>query len=296
MKTVRNATVSGMFYEENKFQLINQLKKCFDLTKIDSGNVSNKDQDKSLLKAIIVPHAGYVYSGGIAAFGYNVIQKQGFADVFIILGPNHSGIGSGVAMSSRGYWKTPLGEIPVDERIIKNLAGGIIDMDDSTLQIQENSIEVQLPFLQYISNEKPFSIIPIAMLMQDKETATDVGSQIANVIKHEKRKVILIASTDFSHEGFAYGRIPPDNLKANEYVTKQDGYALEAIQELNPRTLINIIEEKNISMCGSGPVAAVLTASKNLGATSVELLKYGTSYDVHPDSNACVGYASLAIH
>jgi len=295
MKPVRKATVSGMFYNAGEIALNNQIESCF-ISENGPGIISEKDINKQKEKAVIVPHAGYPFSGSIAAHAYNVILEAGFADVFIIIGPNHSGMGSGIAISSSGFWETPLGKIPVDEEIVQKITGGIIDPDDLTMKYQENSIEVQLPFLQYISKGKPFSIVPIAMFMQDIDTASDVGIQIANMIQKEKRNVVLIASTDFSHEGINYGRMPPKNIKVNEYVNKQDTFAIEMIKKMDPAGLIDTVDRNNISMCGSGPVAAVLTATKKLGSSSVELLKYGTSYDVHPDSNACVGYASFAIY
>ena len=225
-----------------------------------------------------------------------MIQTAGFADVFVILGPNHRGLGSGVAMSTTGVWETPLGNIPVDESFVQQISKGIIDPDDDTMRHQENSIEVQLPFLQYISKGKPFSIVPIAMLMQDKDTAHDVGNLLAEAIQQDSRKIVLIASSDFSHEGLSYGRFPPDDRAINQYASEKDMMAIEMIKKKDPEGLLTVVQENHISMCGSGPVAAVLTASNLLGVTTVELLKYGTSYDVHPDRNACVGYASFAIY
>ncbi|OYT29995.1 AmmeMemoRadiSam system protein B [Thermoplasmatales archaeon ex4572_165] len=295
MKLIRKATVSGMFYDAGEIELNNQIKTCF-FSENGPGTILERNIKKQQLKGVIVPHAGYPFSGSIAAYAYDLILDAGFADVFIIIGPNHSGMGSGVAMSSKGSWETPLGNIPVDEEIVQRITGGIIDPDDHTMKYQENSIEVQLPFLQYISKGKPFSIVPIAMIMQDYETARDIGIQLADAIQKEKRNVILIASTDFSHEGITYGRMSPRNSKVNEYVYKQDTSVIEMIKKMNPAGLIDTVDKNNISMCGSGPVAAVLTASKKLGSSSVELLKYGTSYDVHPDSSACVGYASFAIY
>jgi AmmeMemoRadiSam system protein B len=294
MIRVRKPTVSGMFYNAGETSLRNQIHDCF-LSEYGPGFISEYDSKRSSLKAVIVPHAGYQFSGGVASYAYNEISASGFGDVFIILGPNHGGFGSGVAMSSEGVWLTPLGETPVDNTLIDKLKGGIIDPDDITMNNQENSIEVQLPFLQFLSKNKRFSIVPIAMLMQDKDTVREVGNLIADVIKHDKRNVVIIASTDFSHEGAAYGRIPFGNQNVNDFVYSQDKLVIDKIMDFNPDGLIDIAYENNISMCGIGPVATVLNATKNLGAKSVELLKYRTSYDIHPDTMACVGYASFVI-
>ena len=131
--------------------------------------------------------------------------------------------------------------------------------------------------------------------MQDYDTAHDIGCQLANVINKDKRKIVLIASTDFSHEGIAYGKMPPTD-HVNEYVEQQDKFAIEKIINCNPKELIETVHQKQISMCGFGPVASLLVALKQLKAPSVELLKYSTSYDVYPDSDACVGYASFAVY
>lgn len=295
MQHVRKSTVSGMFYDARKQELQQQIKNCF-LKKPGPGNIGTPEKTQKKLRGVVVPHAGYFYSGGIAAHSYNAIIEHGYADTYIILGPNHHGLGSGVAMSSGGSWDTPLGEITIDEHLVQLLSGGIIDIDDDTLSYQENSIEVQLPFLQFISENKPFSIVPIAVAMQDYETAVDIGNQIAEAIEKENKHIIIIASSDFSHEGIAYGKMPPGTLQANTYVEQQDQHAIKHILDMNPMKLIDTVYEKNISMCGYGPIAAMLTASKKLGATTVELLKYGTSYDVSSDSNACVGYASFAVY
>ena len=293
MNKVRKPTVSGMFYEHEKASLEKQIESCF-VSSHGPGNISKKEKKSRQLKGVIVPHAGYVYSGGTAAYSYNAIIEHGLADVYIILGPNHSHIGSGVAMATGGYWQTPLGNTAVDETIVAKLTGGIIDADDATLNTRENSIEVQLPFLQFISKHQPFSIVPIAIAMQDYDTTYDIGCQLADVIKQDKRKILMIASTDFSHEGISYGKIPPTE-KVNDFVEQQDKHAILQIEHLHPKELIDTVYHKNISMCGFGPVAAMIVASKKLGASSAALLKYSTSYDVYPDSNACVGYASFAI-
>jgi AmmeMemoRadiSam system protein B len=295
MNQVRRSTVSGMFYDARETDLNDQIKNCF-LSERGPGFIAEEIKSSSLVKAVIVPHAGYPFSGSIAAYAYNEILKTGLADVFIVLGPNHHGTGSGIAMSTSGFWETPLGKIPVDNEITQKLTNSIIDPDDHTMSYQENSIEVQLPFLQFISKDKPFSIVPIAMLMQDIDTANEIGAMLAQIIRKEHRKIVLIASTDFSHEGLAYGRMIPKNTNIHQYVSQQDSLALDMIMHLDPEGLLTTVQSHDLSMCGSGPVATVLSATNNLGISAVELLKYGTSYEVHPDSNACVGYASFAFY
>jgi len=294
MNNIRKPTVAGMFYTNEKKSLEKEMKDSF-LSKFGPGKLSDVNEKKNHLKGVIVPHAGFSFSGGTAAFSYNEIRKNGLADVYIVLGPNHNHYGSGIAMPTGGMWQTPLGDIPIDQELVDTLKGGIIDADDQTMNARENSIEVQLPFLQYISQDHTFSLVPIAMAMQDYDTAYDVGCELFESINNDKRNIIIIASSDFSHEGIAYGKIPPlENV--HEFVEQQDRLALDQILHFQPKKLIDTIYSHNITMCGFGPVAAMLTATKKLGANHVELLKYSTSYDVHPDNSACVGYASCAVY
>lgn len=293
MNEIRKPSAAGQFYDGTEKNLIQTIKDCFlddrgpkNLPKINKGNKK--------IKGLIVPHAGYIYSGAIAAHSYNILTNNGFADTFIILGPNHTGMGSGVAVMTKGSWLTPLGNVQINENISKNLWKDIIDSDENA-HLFEHSIEVQLPFLQFSSEEKKFDFVPLSMAMQDFETAEEVGMIIGNVLKNSEKNIVIIASSDFSHAGFNYQSMPPEGMRVDEYAKKQDKLAIDKILELNPEGLINTVNENNITMCGYGPIASMLVASKILGANKSELLKYGTSYEVHP-SSSCVGYGSFVIY
>jgi len=291
---IRRASVAGSFYPCIKSDLLQQIEYSF----INEYGPSKLPKIKKMvgsLKGVVVPHAGISFSGSIAAHSYFSIAEDGFADAFIIIGPNHQGCGSSVALYPKGNWETPLGCIKMDAELIENLVGDIIDINEESHPYGENSIEVQLPYLQYIGKEKEFSVALISMAIQNFKTANEVGKIIADVIQNDDRRIIIIASSDFSHEGGAYGRLPPNNLTADEYARKQDQLAIDQILKLNPKGLISTVYNNNISMCGYGPVAALLVASKKLHATNAKLLKYITSNDVHPGS-FCVGYGSFDIH
>lgn len=290
---IRRAVASGQFYEGDKKNLENRIKNCF-LDKRGPETLPEIKQKKPAVKGLVVPHAGYIYSGAIAAHSYNFLSEHGFADVFIILGPNHTGMGSGVSIMTNGSWQTPLGEVEINEEIANKLWTGIIDKDD-TAHNYEHSIEVQLPFLKYCSKEKSFTFIPICIGMQDKETSKEIGKILADVINKSDENIVIIASSDFSHIGFNYYTMPPKGISVDEYTKKQDMLAINKIINYDPDGLIDIVNSKNISMCGAGPVAAMLWATKILDGKHVELLKYGSSYEVHPGSS-CVGYGSLAIY
>ena len=293
MNKIRRPSAAGQFYDGSEKKLIQTIKDCFlddrgpkNLPKIYKGNKK--------IKGLIVPHAGYIYSGAIAAHSYNILTNNGFADTFIILGPNHTGIGSGVAVMTKGSWLTPLGSVQINENISKNLWKDIIDNDENA-HLYEHSIEVQLPFLQFSSEEKKFDFVPLSMSMQDFETAEEVGKIIGNVLKNSEKNIVIIASSDFTHAGFNYQSMPPEGMRVDEYAKKQDKLAIDKILDMNPEGLINTVNENNITMCGYGPIASMLVASKILGANKSELLKYGTSYEVHP-SSSCVGYGSFVIY
>ena len=285
-----------MFYAGSSQSLNKQIEQCF-LQSPGPGKIPaiTTNHLKNLI-GVIVPHAGLMYSGGVAAHAYQAIAEQGFADTFILLGPNHHGLGSGVAVYPDGAWETPFGSIPIDTEIVSMLSGGIIDIDESTHQQQENSIEVQLPFLQYLAKKKPFSIVPILMSMQDYETSVEVGMQIAHVLKESKKSIKILASSDFSHEGVSYGRIPPDNLTAASYAKQQDDIAIDHILAQDAQALAQSIETHHISMCGYGPIIALMTAADTMGVQEATLLKYNTSHDISPNKHACVGYGALAFY
>jgi len=290
---VRMPVVAGQFYNGDKESLKKSIEDCFfhsrgpgELPKISKG-------DKKVL-GVVVPHAGYIFSGSIAAHSYYTLTSNGFADIFIILGPNHTGMGSGVNVMTEGFWETPLGTVPINKLVAEDIHKGIIHKDIDSHRY-EHSIEVQLPFLQFVGGDAGFNFVPICMGMQDIDTSAEVGKIIANAIRNSDRKITIIASTDFSHAGFNYMSMPPENMRVDEYAEKQDSLAIQQILKIDPGGLIQTVKDNNITMCGYGPVAAMLTAAKELGAKNAELLKYGTSYEVHP-STSCVGYGSIAVY
>jgi len=293
LEKIRKPAVSGQFYEGEKNRLTDGIKECF-LEERGVKSLPEIKQGNKNVKGVVVPHAGYVYSGAIASHSYHFIANNGFADTFILLGPNHTGMGSGVSIMAEGAWETPLGKVPINKKIAKQICTGIID-NDETAHMHEHSIEVQLPFLQFCAKDKSFDFVPISMAMQDFETSTEVGKIIADVIKKTKGNIVIVASSDFSHAGFNYSSMPPSGMRVDEFAEKQDMIAINEILDFNAKGLIDTVYKNNITMCGYGPVTAMLTATKILGSKNVELLKYGTSYEVHP-GNSCVGYGALVVY
>ncbi|MGZ7043924.1 MAG: MEMO1 family protein [Methanobacterium sp.] len=273
---IRKPAVAGIFYERNPDSLKRQIEWCFK-HKYGPGKIPEIG-NKRKIKGVMAPHAGYSYSGPIAAHAYSKIVEDGFPDTFVILCPNHTGMGSAISTMIEGEWETPLGNVEIDTQFARKLVeDGLIDSDDSS-HIQEHSCEVHLPFLQYFSQD--FRIVPISMWMQDLDISEEIGRSIKETAQELGRDIVVLASSDMTH------------YKPAEIASKTDKQVLEAISQLNEKLMIKRVMELNVTMCGYGPVAATIVASKELGAQNAEILKYATSGDLTGDLSAVVGYAS----
>jgi AmmeMemoRadiSam system protein B len=278
---IRKPYQAGAFYAGDKTSLIKEIESCF-LHKLGPGKIPKVNQaGERKLAGLICPHAGYMYSGPIAAHSYYIMALDGIPEAAVIIGPNHTGLGSGVSMMAEGFWETPLGKLQVNSELAKEIykLSNLIDLDE-TAHIYEHSIEVQLPFIQYLYGDK-LSIVPICMMMQDLETSVEVGKAIAEACK--EKNIVIIASSDMTH------------YETAESAKRKDKLAIEAILSLDEFKFESIVYANNISMCGYGPVASALKASKMLGANKAELLAYGTSGDITKDYSAVVGYAAIAV-
>ena len=264
---MRQPAVAGQFYPLRSENLEKELKRCFEGLEL---------QEREVLGAVC-PHAGYMYSGKIAANVYATLPE---ADTYVFFGPNHTGYGSPVAVS-RETWKTPLGNIDVDLELADGFLGSIVDADELGHRY-EHSIEVQLPFLQYRFG-KDFKILPICMGMQDEETAVEVGTLVADLISESGKRAVVIASSDFTH------------YETAERAKEIDSEVIDAILNFNISGMYNSLYRRNASVCGYGPIAAMLSASQKLGGSRATLLKYANSGDVSGDKNAVVGYAAIIV-
>jgi AmmeMemoRadiSam system protein B len=269
-----------MFYPANPRRLRQEIEACFK-HELGPGKLPGKPERPRSITAVVCPHAGYVYSGPVAAHSYLSLSEEEKADTFIIIGPNHTGFGTPVSMMGQGSWETPLGKVDIDSELAQLIfkASDTIDLDE-TAHMREHSVEVQLPFLQYLYGSD-FKFIPICMGFQDLETSRDVGRILSQIIK--KRSVVIIASTDLNHQ------------ESQESTNRKDSLVLEAIRGMNEEALQDIVRQHRISMCGYGPVSVALVTSKLLGADKAEVLSHHTSGDITGDLNAVVGYASVRI-
>ena len=270
---MRYPAVAGRFYEGEEKRLREQIKVCF-MHKLGPGRVPELEANGlRKIRGLVVPHAGFMYSGPVACHSYAALAADGFPESFIIMGPNHTGYGSPVSLGDDDF-ETPLGQVQLDRKLADALENELI-VPDSMGHKLEHSVEVQLPFLQYLKADIKF--VPMTLLAQDRETAVAVGKRIGEVI--QGRDVVVIASTDFSHY------IPRDEAR------RKDAKVLDRIVAGDIQGIYEVIREESLSMCGYGPVAAMLAATK---ATNAELLKYATSGDVQPMYDV-VGYGALVV-
>ena len=265
---LRLPAVAGRFYPSDPKELTSLVQKY---SQPDSEHATKQ------VKACLVPHAGYMYSGHVAGavFGLMELPKK-----IIVLGVRHYPRGEPAAILSSGAWRTPLGDAPIDEE----LAGALrrecpLLREDSVAHSTEHSLEVQVPFLQVLV--PGFSFVPIALGTVQFESLVNVGEGIARVLGKSKESVLVLTTSDLNHyEDDATTRV-------------KDRKAIDRLLALDARGLYDTCRNEEISMCGLGPAVAMLTALNSLGAKKTELVKYATSADVSGDRNQVVGYAAM---
>jgi len=271
---IRTPAVAGMFYPGEKNKLSKLIEECFSHK---FGPKKNPEKINKKIFGVICPHAGYVYSGPIACNSINAIISES-PKLFIIIGPNHWGIGRSVATMKDCEWETPLGKVEVDSESAQEITeiSQTIESDYFS-HSREHSLEVQIPILQEkFSN---FKILPISLINQSKEIAYDVGKAVAKIAK--EKNSMIIGSSDFTH------------YEPNKFAHEQDMALIEPILEMNVDKFYDILENRKVTACGYGAIAATIIACRDLGATKGELLGYATSGDIMGDTSSVVGYGSI---
>jgi len=271
---IRQPAVAGRFYPATAHELRHQVENF-------TRSQTRADTETKNIHALgcVVPHAGYIYSGGVAGAVY---ERLALPKHYIILCPNHTGRGEPLAIMSHGAWRTPLGDVPIDEELASNLKSRFsLLSEDGAAHRFEHALEVQLPFLQVLQPE--FKFVPITVGTSQFEALSALGVSIATVIRNSPDHVLVIASSDMNH------------YESDSVTRVKDHRAIEQILALDPRGLYDVVRQGNISMCGYGPTVAMLTAALKLGAAKAELIRYATSGDVSGDRDMVVGYAGMAI-
>jgi AmmeMemoRadiSam system protein B len=265
---LRLPAVAGRFYPSDPAELTALVR---EYTK------SAKASPPECVKACLVPHAGYVYSGHVAGA---VFSRIALPRKILILGVRHFPNGESAAILSRGAWRTPLGDAAIDESLAEALRRecGLL-REDSVAHSAEHSLEVQLPFLQVLAPD--FTFVPVALGTVRFEDLVLVGEGIARALASQGEEVLLLTTSDLNHyEDDATTRV-------------KDGKAIEQLLTLNASGLYDTCRKEKISMCGLGPAVAMLAALQALGARKAELVKYATSADVSGDVQSVVGYAGM---
>jgi AmmeMemoRadiSam system protein B/AmmeMemoRadiSam system protein A len=272
---VKKADLAGSWYPASP----EKLSKMFE-------SYLNDAQPKNLpsnIVAVIVPHAGYVYSGPIAAYAFKAVSGMD-VDTVIIVGFSHRKYYDAISVHDRGAFETPLGPLPVDRNLAKKL---ILSHDKLYFNPKafedENSVEMMLPFVRYIFKDKEIKIVPIAVGVQSYDNAKILGDALYEALK-DREKFLIVASTDMSHF-HNYG-------EANAI----DGLAIETLKKMDPKTFLDKISFKKCEACGAGTIAATMIAAKKLGADNIEILKYANSGDTAGMKDRVVGYLSAALY
>jgi predicted class III extradiol MEMO1 family dioxygenase len=285
---LRHPAVAGQFYKGSPDALKKQVEAF-----IDTGAGRRKTI------GILSPHAGLIYSGSVAGSVYSGIDLP---DTYVLIGPNHTGLGTPVSLMAKGNWETPLGVVTIDEALAADILSRSPRIREDTLaHLHEHSLEVQLPFIQYFKSD--FKIVPIQMLDTRLETCMEVGRAVGDAIKSRSQgpvagsrdsgprtldpgprtEVLIVASSDMSHY-------------ENASVARgKDFKAIDKILKLDPEGLHRTVKDNGITMCGYGAAVAMLVASRILGASRAELVKYTNSGEVSGDFEQVVGYAGIVV-
>ena len=265
---IRQPAVAGSFYPADATQLTLTLEQLL-----------GTDQPPRSAKAIIVPHAGYIYSGAVAG---ELIAATRIPRTLVLLGPNHHGTGHDVAVSGADYWATPLGDVPVAAELRAQLVSAVPDLiADERAHRAEHSLEVMLPFLLHCQPE--LQIVPIALRSLNYEQAAQLGNSLATVLQQQEEEILLLASSDMNHFSDA------------ATTERLDSLAIKAMTAFDPQALYQTVVANRISMCGLLPAVVVMHAAKALGASSCRLVRYAHSGQINGDNRRVVGYAALTI-
>jgi AmmeMemoRadiSam system protein B len=270
---IRSPAVAGQFYSGSVKGLKEQVEGCIE-----------RSAEKSDALGVVCPHAGLMYSGKVAGAVYSRINVP---DTYVMLGPNHYGMGPDFSIMTEGVWRMPFGEVKVDSLVAKEIFRHTKHLEeDQFSQEREHSLEVQLPLMQYFGSA--FQIVPLSLKHYEADDSflnicEEIGNGLAKALSVVKSKITIVASSDLTHYE------PKEKAQAN------DQAAMDAIVALDAKRLFREVRERDISMCGYAPVAVMLTACRKLGAKKARIVKYMNSGDTTGDYSSVVGYGGLIV-
>lgn len=269
----RWACAAGTFYPADPERLRAEIIRCLGAPKEELG-----PPGPPLVRPVglVLPHAGYRYSGGVAGVGFRALWPLGRPEVAVILGTNHTGLGGAISLAEPGVWETPLGTMPIHRELTLSIAEALgAELTDVPF-VHEHSVEVQLPFLRYLYGELPF--VAGVVLPLGRREAEAAGTALAQILA--KTPAVLICSTDFTH------------YEPHEVAKKKDLLALRYVLNLDLAGFLEVVRSRRISICGVGALALFMATAKALGLLSAELLAYRTSGEVAGPMDQVVGYAA----
>ncbi len=265
---IREPAVAGQFYSANPKKLLESVR-----------TFATPCASPEAAKGIVAPHAGYMYSGAVAGAVFAGVRLP---SRFIILGPNHTGRGVAISLHPAGHWRTPLGlaeiDIDLNRRIVEACR---LVAEDKAAHEREHSIEVQIPFLQALTQAPSFAALCVGTT--DYSALQSLGHALAGVIDATAEPVLMVASSDMSH------------YEPAEVAARKDRRAIDRMLAVDPQGLYRTVLEEDVSMCGFAPAVVLLTACRDLGASAGRLIRYANSGDVSGDYKRVVGYAGVAV-
>lgn len=263
----RGPAVAGQFYFGAAARLSEQVASFVD-----------KDAVREEAIGVMVPHAGLIYSGAVAGAVYSSIT---FPRTFVMLGPNHTGLGPPISLMGQGAWEIPTGRFEIDRKLAAKIALNADVSEDVQAHSFEHSLEVQLPFFAHISRE--VRIVPISILSAALDDCLGLAATVAAAVKETDYPVVVLASSDMSH------------FVSDSSARRLDREAIDRLLELDPEGLYETVRSRRITMCGYLPSVVMLAAARLLGAGSARLVKYATSAEVSGDYENVVGYAGIVV-
>lgn len=265
---LRLPAVAGQFYPGNPRELA---------AAVESYTRQEQVLEKAHVRACLVPHAGYIYSGAVAGA---VFSRIALTRKILLLGVRHYPRGEALAILSEGTWRTPLGDAPVDTPLAQRLREECPALrEDSEAHRREHSLEVELPFLQVL--DPGFSFVPVAVGTLRPQELKELGEGIARVLEESPEEILIVTSSDMNH------------YEDDETTRHKDQLAIDRMLSFDPTGLYEVCRDKRVSMCGLGPAVAMLTAMRQLGVKNAQLIRYATSGDVSGDRDTVVGYAGM---
>lgn len=267
---LRKASYAGSFYSAGSEELLRDI----------DGYMKSADPDvQGDVVAIVSPHAGYVYSGPVAAWSYKAVKAIKY-DTVIVLAPSHRGMFDGFMVPESGVYETPLGNVTLDEAVCGKLCESKLHVYSSALDLSEHSLEVQVPFLQYALDA--FTLVPVIIGTTDFELCSTIADQIHAAVADDARSFLVVISTDLSH------------YHPYKQAHEIDGRFIAALEKFDERILDNVLISDDAEACGHGPLLCGLKLARLMGAKSTQVFKYATSGDTAGDKDRVVGYVSAA--